>query len=881
MIKQEWKNILKNHWIQIVLVALILIPSIYTVVFLGSMWDPYGNSGDLPVAVVNKDKAVEYNDKKLDVGDQLVKKLKDNDSLDFHFVNSKEANKGLKDGDYYMVITIPSNFSKNATTLLDKNPKKMVLNYTTNPGTNYVASKMDDSAIAKIKAEVSASVTKTYAETIFTSIGTMSDGFAEASDGTQQLSDGMTQLEDGNKTISDNLKVLASSSLTFKDGTNTLTKGLKDYTNGVVTVNNGIYQLKTGVGTLGSATPTLASGVSDLNTGAQALNKGVSDYTAGVSQALAGANQLVENNTELNAGVKSLGEGAEKLVAGNQQVVDGVKKLQQNLEASKQKMVASQDSLTQLSKGKKSLDSYATLIKTLNSNAASLNNQGLTAYAEQLTKIANTLLLNGMTREQIDQCTIPNVFSLANYLPASAYPNGIDSYMDSVATYTTGADTAINTLSSSTKSSLKDLDVALNGGTLTDGTKVPTGLVSGTQTVQAGLNEVNAKVNGGKYVTVDNDGNIKQVTVDSKDALVAGVQAYTAGVDSLQKGLTQIADNNTALTSGATALADGTSKLNSNVPELTKGITALTSGVDQLATGTSTLVSNNATLMNGANQLSDGAGQISDGASKLAAGSDTLGDGIKSAADGVTTLNDALKSGAEESQIDSTDKTTDMVATPVETNHKEISKVENNGHAMAPYMMSVGLYVTCLAFALMYPIRHGIKKAENAWKYWASKATVMYTVSTLAAIVMVTALRLINGFEPVNLGLTYLLAILVSAAFMSLVMLLSLTTGFIGDFLLLVFMIVNLGGSAGTYPLDTGPAIYKAIHKFVPYTYSVDGFRKTISMTAPSISVEIAVFAGILIVCSLLTVVYFKYKNKEDKHTIPQMFEEVNSTKAE
>lgn len=864
MIKQEWKNILKNHWIQIVLVALILIPSIYTVVFLGSMWDPYGNSGDLPVAVVNKDKAVEYNDKKLDVGDQLVKKLKDNDSLDFHFVNSKEANKGLKNGDYYMVITIPSNFSKNATTLLDKNPKKMVLNYTTNPGTNYVASKMDDSAIAKIKAEVSSSVTKTYAETIFTSIGTMSDGFAEASDGTQQLSDGMTQLEDGNKTISDNLKVLASSSLTFKDGTNTLTKGLKDYTNGVVTVNNGIYQLKTGVGTLGSATPTLASGVSDLNTGAQALNKGVSDYTAGVSQALAGANQLVENNTELNAGVKALGEGAEKLVAGNQQVVDGVKKLQENLETSKKTMAASQDSLTQLSDGKTSLDNYATLIKTLNASGDA-----------QKQGIASKLLTSGMSRAEID------AYRLTNYFPVDKYKDGVASYMDSVATYTTGASTAINTLSSSTKLSLNDLDVALNGGTLTDGTKVPTGLVSGTQTVQAGLNEVNAKVNGGKYVTVDNDGNIKQVTVDSKDALVAGVQAYTAGVDSLQKGLTQIADNNTALTSGATALADGTSKLNSNVPELTKGITALTSGVDQLATGTSTLVSNNATLMNGANQLSDGAGQISDGASKLAAGSDTLGDGIKSAADGVTTLNDALKSGAEESKIDSTDKTTDMVATPVETSHKETSKVENNGHAMAPYMMSVGLYVTCLAFALMYPIRHGIKKAENAWKYWASKATVMYTVSTLAAIVMVTALRLINGFEPVNLGLTYLLAILVSAAFMSLVMLLSLTTGFIGDFLLLVFMIVNLGGSAGTYPLDTGPAIYKAIHKFVPYTYSVDGFRKTISMTAPSISVEIAVFAGILIVCSLLTVVYFKYKNKEDKHAIPQMFEEVNSTKAE
>ena len=865
MIKQEWKNILKNHWIQIVLVALILIPSIYTVVFLGSMWDPYGNSGDLPVAVVNRDKAVEYNDKKLDVGDQLVKKLKDNDSLDFHFVNSKEANKGLKNGDYYMVITIPSNFSKNATTLLDKNPKKMVLNYTTNPGTNYVASKMDDSAIAKIKAEVSASVTKTYAETIFSSIGTMSDGFAEASDGTQQLSDGMTQLEDGNKTISDNLKVLASSSLTFKDGTNTLTKGLKSYTDGVVTVNNGIYQLKDGVGTLGSATPTLAKGINDLNTGAQTLSDGINKYTDGVNQVLAGVNQLVENNEALTYGATKLGQGAQQLVAGNQQVVDGVKELQENLESSKQTIAANQDSLIQLSEGKQSLDGYATLIKTLNASGDA-----------QKQGIANKLLLKGLSRAEIDAC------GLTEYFPVEKYETGVPSYMDSVATYTTGADTAITTLANSSKASLNDLNVAINGGTLTNGKKVDTGLLQGTQSVQAGLNNVSASLNGGTYI--NDDGTTTEIKSDK--ALVVGIKNYTAGVKSVQTNLSQRiignnGENNEKLTKGATALANGTSQLNSNVPTLTQGITALSSGVDQLANGTSTLVSNNSTLLNGANQLASGAGQISDGAGQLAAGSDTLGEGIESAADGVNTLNDALKSGAEESKIDSTDKTTDMVATPVETSHKEISKVENNGHAMAPYMMSVGLYVTCLAFALMYPIRHGIKKAENAWKYWASKATVMYTVSTLAAIVMVTALRLINGFEPVNLGLTYLLAILVSAAFMSLVMLLSLTTGFIGDFLLLVFMIVNLGGSAGTYPLDTGPAIYKAIHKFVPYTYSVDGFRKTISMTAPSISVEIAVFAGILIVCSLLTVVYFKYKNKEDKHTIPQMFEEVNSTKAE
>ena len=217
-----------------------------------------------------------------------------------------------------------------------------------------------------------------------------------------------------------------------------------------------------------------------------------------------------------------------------------------------------------------------------------------------------------------------------------------------------------------------------------------------------------------------------------------------------------------------------------------------------------------------------------------------------------------------------------MMSAPVETSHQEISVVENNGHAMAPYMMSVALYVAALALTLMYPIREGINQASSPVKYWLSKASVMYSISTLAAIVLITSLRWICGFEPQQLLMTYLFAIIVSAAFMSLVMLLSLTTGYIGEFLLLVFMIINLGGSAGTYPLETSGIFYKLIHPFVPYTYSVNGFRKVISMTNMSIINEIIIFLGILIICSFLTILYYRFKNKKDQHLIPQAFEKVN-----
>ena len=806
MIKQEWKNIFHNTWIKIVLVALIAIPSIYTVVFLGSMWDPYGNSGDLPVAVVNEDKAVVYNDKNLNVGKELVNKLKDNDSLDFHFVSQKKAMSGLKDGDYYMVITIPSNFSKNATTLLDKEPQKMILKYTTNPGTNYVASKMDDSAIAKIKAEVSSSVTKTYAETIFTSIGTMSDGFAEASDGTQQLSDGMSQLKDGNKTISDNLKVLASSSLTFKDGTNTLTKGLKDYTDGVVTVNNGVYQLKDKVGEYTNYTKTASDGASQLNSKSQ----------------------------DLVNGVKKLTEGVQQVQGVNSSLTQGLETLSATIEAAG---VPSQEELTALSKEASTFENVT--LPTIKTSTQQLKGAATSSNQTNASskKIIDQLYASG--KIDINEYTaLAGSLQYSNVINESLLGEEGNSEKPGLLNTTDNLATKVNELSKKSLASAQGVAgiqqalTKVSADPVNDQKNV--GLIQASKLVDNGLSQVSTGL------------------TDKKEGLLTGVNNYVTAVGQISNGLTTLTNNNKALN-------EAMSTLNA---------------------GTSTLVSNNGTLMSGANQLADGAGQISDGAGKLAAGSDTLGEGITTAADGVTTLNDALKSGAEESKIDSTNKTTDMVAAPVDTKHKEISKVENNGHAMAPYMMSVGLYVTCLAFALMYPLRHGIKKAENALKYWASKATVMYTVSTLAAIIMVTALRLINGFEPVNLGMTYLLAILVSAAFMSLVILLSLTTGYIGDFLLLVFMIVNLGGSAGTYPLETGPMIYKVIHKFVPYTYSVDGFRKVISMTNPSLSAEIAVFVGIIVVCSVLTVVYFKFKNKENKHVFPQVFEEVNGTKS-
>ena len=103
MIKNELKSLLHNKLLLVVLIAIILIPSIYAGLFLSSMWDPYGDLNYLPVAVVNKDKSVVYNDETLSVGDDLAESLSENDSMAFNIVDEDTAQTGLENGtsDYY------------------------------------------------------------------------------------------------------------------------------------------------------------------------------------------------------------------------------------------------------------------------------------------------------------------------------------------------------------------------------------------------------------------------------------------------------------------------------------------------------------------------------------------------------------------------------------------------------------------------------------------------------------------------------------------------------------------------------------------------------------------------------------------------------------
>lgn len=890
MVKQEWKSLWRNKILIIVLVFIIAIPAIYTTLFLGSMWDPYGKLDNLPVAVVNLDEPVEYEGETLNVGKNLVDKLKDDGSLCFNFTDADQAERGLKNGTYYMVITVPKNFSENATTLMDTVPKKMELDYKTNPGTNYIAMKMSETALEKIKTSVAQEVTKTYAETIFDKISEAGDGMKDAADGAGEIYDGTEKLSDGNKTISDNLKTLSEGTLTFKDGTSELKVGLSSYLDGVnqlsdgsTTLANGATSLLTGAlklndgaNSLSDGTKTLTSGTATLESGAKTLESGLKTYTDGVKQANDGAAALNANSSALTAGAQQLTAGNEQLSSGSSQLLAGL-----NLMSSTVKNgLPSEDTITELSGG---LDTYSAAIGKMNDelqNTSLPSEEELAALNAVKTDLTNSLTNAGDNAKSLyvlaaqlqasgDLQTAAQVKEIADSLAANVTTAANDATaIGAVFEQVTPSLSKVTELKSGVAQLNENKELVLGGAKT-----AVNGMYSGLANVSYALD---TQIIPGMSTL---DGGISQVS-DGAKSLSSGLTSYTSGVAQVGSGLTQLNDNSAQLNSGATQLSSGASQLASGAKSLDSGADELKSGTKTLADGTktlddgtktltngfATLTANNSKLSSGANQLADGAVTLNDGADKLYDGSITLGNGLSDLKDGADTLKTGLEDGKktiDENKGD--DAVYEMISSPVKSNETKISNVENNGHAMAAYMMCVGLWVLCIAFCIMYPLTEHHGEIKSGFSWWLSKAGVAYLVALVAAYAMIGSLQLFLHFEPTELLNTFLVAGITAIAFMSILYFFNVWLGKVGSFLMLIFMVVQLAGSAGTYPIEISGDFVATIHKWLPFSYAVDAFRGTISGNGNILEVTI-VLLSIAIIFTLLTIMMFNIRAKMIKN---------------
>lgn len=268
MLQAEWRHLFNNKILLISMAVISFIPILYSGFFLGSIWDPYGQTKNLPVAFVNEDKGASLNGKSLNIGESVEKKLKDNHDLGWEFVSKQQADEGVNNGHFYAVVTIPSDFSQKAASITESEPQQAVINFTTTPAKNYIGSLVSNQAAAKVKSSVSEQITQAYAKGILENLDKLGIGLDTAANGASTLHDGLGRLQSGTQTYVGGVKQLAVNQ--------------QSLTGGLAQLSDGSRKLQAGLGQLSNNLPT-ESQLSQLSDGMKQLQSGINQLNASVS----------------------------------------------------------------------------------------------------------------------------------------------------------------------------------------------------------------------------------------------------------------------------------------------------------------------------------------------------------------------------------------------------------------------------------------------------------------------------------------------------------------------------------------------------------------------------------------------------------------------
>ena len=803
---REWKAILKKPTFIIVMLGVSLIPALYNVIFLSSMWDPYGKVSDLPVAVVNQDKAVAASGKTLSIGDDVVSSLKENKNLDFHFVGKEDAQNGLEKGDYYMVVTLPSDLSERAASVLTNNPQQMKIDYQTSSGHSFIAGKMSDSAMASLKQTVAQNVTDTYTNALFKNMGDLKTGLVKASDGAQQLASGSQQLGSGSQTIADNLRTLNQATSKLSSGAAQFNTGLQTYTGSVAQVSSGLGSLSNGINTYANGVSTVAAGANQLSGRSADLLGGVQQLT----QSGDGVQALSTGVTNLNTGLATLKSSVDTTLANNQQNVSDLANGLTQLNASIQ--AAASDSAV-------STDSIEASLTSIAASAQAIINNNQDAKAAALASVQATSAYQGLSSEakaEIDAAV--GASQAGSDQSAQAILSEVDTMRASLETIKGASQTKLSQLEGTSNQVLPQAASMING------------LYNGLSTVSTSL----GSASGGANQLVAGVDTLNEKLTTGATQLEQGVTSYTNAVGQLSEGASALASKNPDLLANTTKLANGAAQLTDKSPELTSSFGKLADGTNQLASGTE--------------KLADGSSALTDNLSKLTEGTSNLSNGLSDAGDKLSTVStkeDNAKTLAEPLTLSKTDE----------------NKVEKNGIGMAPYMISVALFVAAISTNIIFSTLPSGQEPKTRRDWLKARIEVNGVISVVAGVLVYGAVHLI-GLSANHEWATLGLIVLASMTFMALVTALVTWDSKLGAFASLILLLLQLASSAGTYPLELTSKIFQVINPWLPMSYSVSGLRQTISMNG-QIGSQVLFLAFVLVLFMALGTLVYRTDKKQ------------------
>lgn len=516
----ELKNIKKSKFLMIALIVVMLMPLAYGGLYLAAFWDPYGNTKQIPVAVVNLDRGTQRENKSYNFGNDLVNNLKDNDSLGWKFGETVEgAEEGIKGDKYFAMVVIPENFSKQLLDIEKGKVDKPNIIFKTNKKKNYIVGLITDKASLAIERGIREKASIKFTEVVMDSFDTVDEGFEKAADGSGLLKDGISTMKDSTPQLVDGVGKIADGSSDLSGGIGQLNEKVPQMVEGTQELKNGSEELKAGLS-------QLAQGINTLNSN----DKGIPAIKNGVDQ----MKSQIMKQVSLELSGKDVSGGLNQLSSGIGQV----------------SQVINANNLPISNELKQGLQTDIKNINSLNSTLGSFKSGNLS------NESINNLLYLLSGGSQSSPVTVLNT--------AGKHLDSLSSQIQSIPNY-------------SSVSSLVQLNESIK--TLSTGAKTLDSGLSGMRTTMALYQGISTVSDSLGQATVG----ISELQ-SGANALYSGSETLSAGLGTLNDKTKELEEGVGKLYAGSKILTDGTSTLKSKTSELGEGVNKLYNGADELNT---------------------------------------------------------------------------------------------------------------------------------------------------------------------------------------------------------------------------------------------------------------------------------------------------------
>jgi len=838
--KLDWKRIFSNPISAFLIIALMILPSLYAWFNIKALWDPYGNTSELPIAVYSADKGAEFQGKELSIGNEVIDSLHENKQLGWHFLDSKkELVEGVKSGKYYAGIYLPADFSKDLVSFTSGTIVKPKIEYYSNQKINAIAPKITDKGASSLQEQISKNFIETASSTlvkVFNEIGYDIDSNLVSINKVKN----MILETDGNlDTIDSYTKQIVDLHDKFPEIKDKIAKAeeFTDYIPQVdemgdklIALNDKLPELKKQASvilTLQKKIPEIQNAGKQLKMIDDDFDSIASTMTDGIDTAKQGLQIIDQVQTALPE-IQQLGDQATDFASATK---EGAQQLQDALPSISNSVQVTIDSISQVATTTVSLtntikqaiaDNQLTdqerenIQKVISDFQQNIQRQqaaldGLITFLTNLQNSGNTSDLSGI----INQLT--NAKSLLGDLSSR-----LDHLSELVKNGNTEAITDYLTEVNTAAQNVTDLLKGINVTNITDTIdNVLTKLITTITTAQDVLKKAQA---------ID----FKSLLASTKNVVSNAISILEKYQKELPAIKQELHDANTMLNGHmdeiVAAINKGADLYNNELP-IVEDKLGIAAGF--LQNDWPTIKAEITSTMNMVDE------KLPDVEKALNAAVDLINNDWPNIKTGIHKAANAIRKGESEGdlgeiikllKLDAT-KEADFFKQPVELQTNDIYPIANNGSASTPFYTALCLWVGALLLSSVATTEYHLEKKDKERftqrETFVARMLTFLTMAIAQSLIVTLGNMFLLGVDVHNPVYSVLFALLVGLAFMMIVYVLAGLFGNVGKGIAIIILVLSISGGGGNYPIQVSGKFFQFINPLLPFTHAVNLLRES------------------------------------------------------